>query len=428
VHLRTVFLGNMLLLSASGWVEANAAGPAGPAEGSKLSVTGRADKRLAALDRLMTGFVERHKLPGASLAVARHGRLVYARGFGVSDRKSGSSVQPDSLFRIASLSKPLTSVAILQLVEAGRLKLDDVVGEVLDLKPELDVERHRRVTIRQCLQHTGGWDRGDSFDPMFQSVRIAAVLKTKPPASAGDVIRFMQRWPLDFDPGTRYAYSNYGYCLLGRVIERVTGESYESYVRESVLKPMGISGMRIGRTKEVGRAEGEVRYHVDGEKVGLSVYAEDLGMRVSRAYGAWHIEAMDSHGGWIASAIDMARFASALEAPGRKPFLKPATLEQMFAPPPAPVSRTDDGSVEPVYYGLGFSVRRLGEGRMNQFHTGSLAGTSTLLVRRHDGMAWAVMFNSRRACGGKNPGSAIDPLVHQAIDAIQEWPSDDLFK
>ena len=191
MHLRTVFLGNMLLLSASGWIEANAAGPAGATEGSRLSVTGRADKRLAALDRLMTGFIERHKLPGASLAVARHGRLVYARGFGVSDRKSGSAVQPDSLFRIASLSKPLTSVAILQLVEAGRVKLDDSVAEVLDLKPELDVERHRRVTIRQCLQHTGGWDRSDSFDPMFQSVRIAAVLKTRPPAGAGDVIRFM---------------------------------------------------------------------------------------------------------------------------------------------------------------------------------------------------------------------------------------------
>ena len=90
----------------------------------------------------------------------------------------------------------------------------------------------------------------------------------------------------------------------------------------------------------------------------------------------------------------------------------------MFEPPAAPVSRKSDGSVEDVFYGLGFSVRRLGDGRMNQWHTGSLPGTSTLLVRRHDGMAWAVMFNSRRSCAGKNPASAIDPLVHAAVDAV----------
>jgi N-acyl-D-amino-acid deacylase len=424
MQLRTVFLGNMLLLSAPGLFSAQAAGLQQAAE---PSVTGRSDKRLVVLDRLMTGFLERHKLPGASLAVARHGRLVYARGFGLADRKSGKPVQPESLFRIASLSKPLTSVAILKLVEAGRLKLDDSVADVLGLKPEVDVERNRRVSIRQCLQHTGGWDRGDSFDPMFQSIRIARVLETRAPAGTSEVIRFMQKWPLDFDPGTRYAYSNYGYCLLGRVIEKVSGESYESYVRQQVLKPMGVSEMRIGKTREAGRAEGEVRYHVDGEKVGLSVFEADLGQRVSRAYGAWNIEAMDSHGGWIASAADLVRFATALESPGRKPFLKPSSLEEMFAPPPAPVSRKADGSVEPVYYGLGFSVRPTGEGRMNQWHTGSLAGTSTLLVRRHDGMAWAVLFNSRRACAGKNPASAIDPLVHKAVDAVREWPEGDLF-
>ena len=424
MHLRTVFLGNMLLLSVPGLLPVEVAGQTKVPE---LSVTGQVDKRLAPLDRLMLDFLRRHRLPGASLAVARHGRLVYARGFGVADRRSGEVVQPGSLFRIASLSKPLTSVAILKLVEAGRLKLDDSVADVLGLKPEVDVERNRRVSIRQCLQHTGGWDRGDSFDPMFQSIRIARVLETRAPAGTSDVIRFMQKWPLDFDPGTRYAYSNYGYCLLGRVIEKVSGESYESYVRQQVLKPMGVSEMRIGKTREAGRAEGEVRYHVDGEKVGLSVFEADLGQRVSRAYGAWNIEAMDSHGGWIASAADLVRFATALESPGRKPFLKPSSLEEMFAPPPAPVSRKADGSVEPVYYGLGFSVRPTGEGRMNQWHTGSLAGTSTLLVRRHDGMAWAVLFNSRRACAGKNPASAIDPLVHKAVDAVREWPEGDLF-
>ena len=419
MHLRTVFLGNMLLLAAPG--------QAATAEVESVGVTGRGDKRLEPLDRLMTDFVSRHQLPGASLAVTRNGRLVYARGFGLADRQSGDPVLPTSRFRIASLSKPVTSVAILQLVEAGRLKLDDPVAEILGLEPEVDARRSRRVTVRQCLQHTGGWDRSDSFDPMFQSIRISRVLDTKAPAGPAEVIRFMQKWPLDFDPGTRYAYSNYGYCLLGRVIEKISGQSYERYVQARVLKPMGVTRMRIGRTRIEGRAKGEVRYHVDGEKVGLSVFEEDLGKRVSRAYGAWNLEAMDSHGAWIASAVDMVRFASALESPGRKPFLKMESLDEMFEPPAAPVSRKSDGSVEDVFYGLGFSVRRLGDGRMNQWHTGSLPGTSTLLVRRHDGMAWAVMFNSRRSCAGKNPASAIDPLVHGAVDAVTEWPDGDAF-
>ena len=419
MHLRTVFLGNMLLLAAPGL--------AATAEVESVGMTGRGDKRLEPLDRLMTDFVSRHQLPGASLAVTRNGRLVYARGFGLADRQSGDPVLPTSRFRIASLSKPVTSVAILQLVEAGRLKLDDPVAEILGLEPEVDARRSRRVTVRQCLQHTGGWDRSDSFDPMFQSIRISRVLDTKAPAGPAEVIRFMQKWPLDFDPGTRYAYSNYGYCLLGRVIEKISGQSYERYVQARVLKPMGVTRMRIGRTRIEGRAKGEVRYHVDGEKVGLSVFEEDLGKRVSRAYGAWNLEAMDSHGAWIASAVDMVRFASALESPGRKPFLKVESLDEMFEPPAAPVSRKSDGSVEDVFYGLGFSVRRLGDGRMNQWHTGSLPGTSTLLVRRHDGMAWAVMFNSRRSCAGKNPASAIDPLVHGAVDAVTEWPGGDAF-
>ncbi|MEC9008499.1 MAG: serine hydrolase domain-containing protein [Planctomycetota bacterium] len=422
MHLRTVFLGNMLLLTSPGLLVA------GPAKEPALSVTGKADKRLESLDRMMVGFLRRHRLPGAAVAVVRHGRLVYARGFGVADPQTGEVVHPQSLFRIASLSKPVTAVAILQLVEAKRLKLDDTVAGVLQLRPEVDAVRAERVTIRQCLQHTGGWDRSDSFDPMFQSIRIARVLGTKAPAGPAEVIRFMQKWPLDFDPGTRYAYSNYGYCLLGRVIEKVSGETYESYVRKHVLKPMGVTGMRVGKTLESGRSEGEVRYHVDGEKVGLSVFDKDLGRRVSRAYGAWYLEAMDSHGGWIASAVDMARFASALQSPGRKPFLKAGSLKEMFAPPAAPVSRKKDGAVEDVYYGLGFQVRELGEGRMNQWHSGSLPGTSTLLVRRFDGMVWAVMFNSRRPCDGTSPASAIDRLVHEAVNDVQEWPEGDLFE
>jgi len=415
MRLRTIFLGNMLLLATP------------VADAAEIPVTGHHDRRLESLDRLMTGFLTRHKLPGASLAVTRHGRLVYARGFGLADTAADDPVSPTSLFRIASLSKPITAVAILQLVEQGRVSLDDSVSAVLGLEPTVDRKRHQRVTIRQCLQHTGGWDRGVSFDPMFQSVRIATVLGTKSPAAASDVIRFMQRWPLDFDPGTRYAYSNYGYCLLGRVIEKLSGTSYERHVRKQVFGPLGVTRVRVGRSQAQGRFPGEVRYHVDGEKVGLSVFASNLGQPVSRAYGAWYLEAMDSHGGWIASAVDLVRFASAMDRPQKSRLLKAVSIKEMIAAPPAPVSRESDGRPSDVYYGLGWSVRQVSKGRWNLWHTGSLAGTSTLLVRRHDGINWAVLFNSRKPCNGSNPSSAIDPLVHKAVDAVKEWPEKDQF-
>lgn len=416
MRLRTVFLGNMLLLLPS------------TVTADEMSVTGADDPRLASLDQLMTGFLTRHQLPGASLAVTCQGRLVYARGFGAADSLADDPVKPTSLFRIASLSKPVTAVAILQLVEQRRLSLDDRIVDVLKLKPERDQQRHGQVTVRQLLQHTGGWDRGASFDPMFQPVRIATALGTKPPAGPGEVIRFMQRWPLDFDPGSHYVYSNYGYCLLGRVVEKLTGKTYESSVQQTVLKPLGIKRMRIGRTLAGRRARGEVVYHVAGDRTGLSVFAENLGEPVSRAYGAWHIEAMDSHGGWIASAVDMVRFAAAFDRGRKGPLLKTAMVAEMFARPPAPVGRDEKGNETAVYYGLGWSVRvRSGDGGQNQWHTGSLDGTSTLLVRRHDGINWAVLFNTRKQCAGKNPASTIDPLVHQAVDAVKEWPAHDLF-
>ncbi len=99
---------------------------------------------------------------------------------------------------------------------------------------------------------------------MFCSVPFAKELGKQPPASTDDIIRNMLGRPLDFDPGKRHAYSNYGYCLLGRVIETVSGETYEQYVREHVLAPLGIRTMRIGHTKLEDRCENEVRYYAAG--------------------------------------------------------------------------------------------------------------------------------------------------------------------
>src|SRR5207302_7583332 len=130
---------------------------------------------------------------------------------------------------------------------------------------KLDV-RQNQITIRHLLQHRGGWDRDKSFDAMFQSIRFADSLGAASPAGPNEVIRCMLGLPLDFVPGERYAYSNYGYCLLGRVIEKISGRPYETYVRAEILKPLGMIDTRLGKTLPEYRWEGEVFYECGGKK------------------------------------------------------------------------------------------------------------------------------------------------------------------
>lgn len=390
------------------------------------------DHPSASFDREMETFMEARKIPGGALAVLKDRRLVYACGYGWADREKREPVRPDSLFRIASISKPVTAAAILKLVEQGKLKLDDAVLDYITLEPHwlngrsIDA-RLRKVTLRQCLQHTGGWDRDKSFDPVFRSVDFAQALGKPSPASADDVIRNMLGLPLDFDPGTRYAYSNFGYCLLGRVIEKVTGRSYEEFTKEAILAPIGVKRMRVGATLEKGRADGEVRYYTPNDATTDSVFAAQPG-RAPVPYGGFHLEAMDAHGGWIASAVDLARFAASMDNEAPVSLLKRESLRSITEPPAAPVARKQDGAVADVYYGLGWQVRAINgrPGKFNCWHTGSLPGTRTLLVRRWDGLSWAVLFNQRQDLPNL-PDGAIDPAMHRAADAVKQWPQEDLF-
>jgi len=129
-------------------------------------------------------------------------------------------------------------------------------------------------------------------------------------------------------------------------------------------------------------------------------------------YGGFCLEAMDAHGGWLASAIDLVRFAASIDT-----VLDAKTLDLM-------VARPDGLKPEAVYYGCGWMVRPMGkDGKRNLWHAGSLPGTSTLLVLRHDGLIWAALFNDRTRGEGK-----IDPALHRAADAVTQWPAGDLFQ
>ncbi len=420
--------GTMLVLRVL-WLGLLCFGATAVLQAEDLVKTGTANQRLVSFDNVMVDFVTKNSLPGAALAVGREGKLFYERGYGWADVEQQQPVQPTSLFRIASISKPVTGVAILKLCQDGRLKLEDKAFDLLKLEPHLSLETKADplladITIRQLLQHTSGWDRDQSFDPMFRSIGIAESLMVPAPAKPEHVIRYMLGRPLDFAPGQRYAYSNFGYCVLGRVIEKVSGQSYEEYVQTSILKPLGITTMKIGRTRLAERAANEGRYYSKKPQDGPSVFADDLGKPVPHPYGAWYLEAMDSHGGWIASASDLVKFAMQFDLPPQKRLLNEDSIKVMMQRPEGRAGHDDKGLPSPFYYGCGWSVRPLNDSReANIWHNGSLPGTSTIVVRRgRDKLCWAVLFNSRDT--NPPPSSQIDPLMHSAANLVKEWPAD----
>lgn len=382
---------------------------------------------LREFDELMTKFVAEQKLPGAQLAIGRNGKVFYSRGFGYANVESKFPVQPESRFRIASISKPLTAVAVLKLVAQNRLALDQRAADVLAKKFPFTAEptdpRLKTVTIEQLLNHSAGWDRSKSFDPMFRSPEICQELGVNAPARPVDVMQYMWKRPLDHDPGTHYAYSNFGYCVLGRVIEAVTGQSYEDYVRLVVLAPLGIDRMVVGKTLPEDRQTDEVVYYDSGPER-PAVMGKNLGDPVPQTDGAWCLETMDAHGGWIATSEDLVKFSMAFTGHRRNPIGSANVIDRMFARPGGTLWLEDEGRPKDYYYGLGWLVRPVAGSAdwFNAWHNGSLPGSSTLMVRRSDGVCWAVLFNSRETPEKKAPSQLIDPLLHEVAGRVAGWP------
>ncbi len=289
---------------------------------------------LRASDATFEEFMQKHAIPGASLALARDGKVVHSRSFGFADLDKTKPVDAQSRFRIASLSKPITAVGVLLLVDEGKLGFEEKIYDVLALDNhlreawELEDHRFREITIRQLLQHRGGWDRDVSFDPMFHAREFAEKFGEPLPMDVWGFIRSMLRTKLDFEPGARYAYSNFGYCLLGRAIEARSGMAYGEFIKMRVLQPLGMLDTTLGSTERDKRHEREVEYFDSGK--GVSLFD---GRTVASPYGPWSLESMDAHGGWISTANDMARFAAHFGSENPSPLLSAATLEQMFACP-----------------------------------------------------------------------------------------------
>ncbi len=184
------------------------------ADAPPIAASGETTAATRSLDEFVTGVMREHEIPCDALAVARNGRLVCARAFGTRDLAGKIPATPSDRFRIASSSKPFTSVAIMQLIEAGKLRLDDRAFDILSTcAPPSGLRedpRLRTITVANLLEHSGGFDSSKT-DPQFDALRTAADALGKPrPATHDDIINYMMSQPLAFDPGSSYKYSNLG--------------------------------------------------------------------------------------------------------------------------------------------------------------------------------------------------------------------------
>jgi N-acyl-D-amino-acid deacylase len=387
--------------------------------------SGEIGSDLRPLNELMRHTLKENNIPGATLAVSYRGELLFARGFGYSDVDTNTAISAATNMRIASVSKPITAVATLLLVQDGKLKLDEKILPLLAKHPSysFDTEvtlkadpRWSTISVQQLLNHSAGWDREKSKDTVFQLVTVTQQLGLKTLARNNDILQYQLKQPLDFEPGSRYAYSNVGYCMLGRIIEAISEQTYEEFVQKRILSVAGMTQTRLGKTRLSDRASDESRYYT--QKISQAPAVWELATKkkgstfemVAPAYGQWDLEVMDSFGGWTSTAQDLVRFADALESE-EAPLLTEESRKLMLDSP-----SFTDRSTAAVWYGLGWNVRAVDDtGRRNYWHTGSVRGTSSLLVRRYDGYSWAVLFNVDRTSKGDRCADVIDRELHEAV-------------
>src|SRR3954469_5179765 len=356
-------------------------------------------------DTQMYAFLSKYQIPGATLAIAKNGKLVYMRAFGTADQAGTELTRPDHMFRIASISKPIMSIAIMQLIESGQLSLSDKPfgpGGILNVDPyfanaNVTDPRIYDITIQNLLEHAAGWNRDlpitpnppppypFSFgggDPIDFPLHVTQTLGEPNPVTRRGLIKFLIQKGLDFTPGTDFNYSNVGFLVLGEVIEKKTGLTYENYVKQNIFAPLGINDIRLGKNLLADKQEREGEYN--NPYTNLSVYG--TGQFVPWQYGGASVEAMDAHGGWIATARDLVRLMTAIDGfPSRPDILSAATLQTMTTP-----------SANEINYAKGIQVNSAGR----WWHAGALFGSYSWMVRDNNQVTWAVIMNKRSDAAG----------------------------
>ena len=365
--------------------------------------------------KIVGAFMKKWTIEGASIAIAKNGKLVYAKGFGLADTAADIEIQPYSKFRIASISKLVTAVAVMKLQEEGRLSLEDkvfgpegILNDSCYCYPK--DKRVFDITVAHLLSHEGGWSQRYG-DQMFMPQVVASQMKTNLPVDTKTIIRFALSKRLHFTPGTGRSYSNLGYSILGLVIEKKSGLPYDEYCRSAIFEPLGIYDMMPARNMSDQKAPFEVTYY---EPLGMpkrpSIYG--TGEMVPVRYGGNDIETLGAAGSWLATAPDLMRLLLAVDGLNyNEDLLSEESIRFM----------TD---VNNRFAPVGWKTAYL-DG--NWVRTGSFAGTAGMMKRQPDGISWVVLLNTS-AWNGPEIHSYISRMMSKMLLAINGWPEHDLFE
>jgi CubicO group peptidase (beta-lactamase class C family) len=334
----------------------------------------------------------KEKIPGLSVAIASGNRIVFAKGFGLADVEHSVPASPETVYRTASIAKPMTATAVMQLVEHGKLDLDAPIQKYCQAFPE----KPWRVTARQLLGHLGGVRHYKSNQESSGTQHFDTIVSS---------LAIFKDEPLLHEPGTKYNYSTYGYSVLGCAIEGASGKSYVEYMQERIFQPAGMSQTGIDHIRLVipHRARGYVVLNSAGFL--QLAEAERRFVKPGEIYNAsLHDTSMKVPGGGLVStAGDLARFAIAINTLA---LVNQKTRLEMWT-----IQKTRDGQA--TGYGLGWGVEGEGE-RLLVSHSGGQAGTSTLLTMMPSkGTIIAVMANLQGANLGNMVGQIGRLLVPQ---------------
>jgi D-alanyl-D-alanine carboxypeptidase len=311
-------------------------------------------------------FLDR-QTPGYSVAISHDGEILYSRGFGYANLEQEEPMTTGHLFRIASHSKTFTATAIMQLMEAGKLALDDPASTYLPFLNDNPDPRVARVTIKHMLQHSSGMWR-DGEDASFWTFQRDFPNKE-------DVIAFFTKEPLAIDSGTRFKYSNYAYALLGQIIEAVSGSSYNNYITSEILRPLGLTNITTEYNADTGpHITGYTALAPNGDQAPIPAAVNTDGIMAA--------------GGFCANAESLCLFYSAM-MPGSGKLLSDTSKQEMLREHweilDDPVKRG---------YGLGFKSEYLGDRHLNG-HGGGMPGNITrTLFDTDDRIVVSILSNA----------------------------------
>lgn len=331
------------------------------------------------IDSAINSFKARWEIPGISVAIAREGRLIYAKGFGYADTLTKEPVTVNSLFRIASCSKTITAIGIMKLFDEKKLDIDALVfGEQGILNDSMYLkftdERIKKITVRNLLQQTIGWNNTD----IIGSIPELRQLGTLTPKDE-DVLNYYLKKGLDFEPASEHRYSNMNYGILGIIIEKTTGFKYDEYIQKEILQPLGISSAQIGSGLPERKLNNEVFYYDSNPELSQSVY--DTTKMVPNSYGGFYFEAMPASGDWVSRPIDLVKIILAVDGQSHyKDILNKETVALMRTTPAGMNS----------HYAMGCIA--VGD---KWYHSGALTwGTSALMFQNSDDVCFAITCNT----------------------------------